>query len=406
MIFFACSVYLLVGWGRGEIEGKMENKEKYTGFEQGPIRPPSEASSLLIRITRNCSWNRCSFCPVYKGEKFSLRPVDHVLRDIDAVRFYTNALLNEGGIEGVVSRHQLEKLSMADGRRDIQALYAAISFVQGGMKSIFLQDGNSLILKAEHLIRILQHLKESFPGVERITSYARSSTIVKIGEENLQEMALAGLNRVHIGMESGSDKVLEMVQKGTDKSRQITAGKMVKKAGIELSEYYMPGLGGRKLSRENALETADALNQINPDFIRLRTLALPSLAPLTQQFQAGKFDKMGEVETAHELLLFLESLTAITSTIKSDHVLNLFPEIDGILPQDREKVITPVKAYLALDPQEQMLFSIARRTHRLSSLSDLNVPSLRHNALQICNQLGATPDNMDDIIDNLMKQFI
>lgn len=281
-----------------------------------------------------------------------------------------------------------------------------MGFVQGGMKSIFLQDGNSLILKAEDLIRILKHLKQSFPEVERITSYARSSAIVKISEENLLQMAAAGLNRIHIGMESGSDKVLDMVKKGTDKKRQIAAGQMIKNAGIELSEYYMPGLGGRSLSRENALETADALNQINPDFIRLRTLALPSSAPLTRKFESGQFDKMGEVETAEELLLFLESLSGITSTIKSDHVLNLFPEIDGTFPEDRAKFLDPVKGFLALERQEQMIFSVGRRTHRLSKFSDLQVPSLRHNAIQICDQLGANTDNMDQVVDNLMKQFI
>ena len=64
----------------------MANDESYQGFEQGPIRPPSESGSLLIRITRNCPWNRCTFCGLYKGELFSQRPVAHVLQDIDTLR--------------------------------------------------------------------------------------------------------------------------------------------------------------------------------------------------------------------------------------------------------------------------------------------------------------------------------
>jgi hypothetical protein len=274
------------------------------------------------------------------------------------------------------------------------------------MKSIFIQDGNSLIVKPDDIVRILLHLKGAFPKVERITSYARSQTIARISDENLGRMASAGLNRIHIGMESGSDKVLKMVKKGTDKATQIVAGQKVKQAGIDLSEYFMPGLGGKALSRENALETADALNQINPDFIRLRTLALPSGAPLTEQFKEGNFDKLGEVDTVRELLLFLEALAGIDSKVKSDHVLNLFPEVDGVLPDDKEKMMQPLREFLQLDPEEQMIFCIGRRTHRIARFSDLANPDQRGYALEMCAELGVTTENFDAVIDSLMQQFI
>lgn len=358
----------------------MKNTELYDGFEQGPIRPPSEAESLLIRISRNCPWNRCTFCGLYKDAKFSLRPVDHVLRDIDTVRYYVEELEAARKEGRVISRGELYNLS-PDGRSDLQALHAASSFVASGMESIFIQDGNSLVIKPVDIIRILQHLKEAFPKVKRVTSYARSQTLAKLSDENLSSMAEAGLNRIHIGMESGSDKVLRMVKKGVDKATQIIAGQKVKRAGIELSEYVMPGLGGKTMTQENALETADAINQIDPDFIRLRTLALPPTAPLTGQFKAGDFDKMGELDTARELLLFLENLDRITSTIRSDHVLNLFPEVDGVLPDDKEIMMQPVRDFLELDANEQMIFCIGRRTHRLSRFSDLENP---YNVTTLC----------------------
>lgn len=383
----------------------MKRVEPYGGFEQGPIRPPSEADSLLIRITRNCPWNRCTFCPVYKSDAFSLRPVYHVLRDIDSVRFYVEKIDQARRSSGALSRRDVQSL-VDQGGGDRRAFHAAYGFVAGGMNSIFLQDGNSLIIKPENLIKILLHLKASFPMVTRITSYARSHTVARISDENLQRMAAAGLNRIHIGLESGSDTVLSMVKKGVDKATQIKAGKKIKTAGMELSEYYIPGLGGRTLSRENAEETADALNQINPDFIRLRTLALPGSAPLTEQFENGRFDKMGEVDSARELLCFLENLDGISSWVKSDHVLNLFSEVDGKLPADKEKMLSPIREFLELDPDEQVLFCIGRRTHRLSRIGDLRDPRKREYAEQICTELGATSENMDQLIDGLMQRFI
>ncbi len=384
----------------------MRTTEPYRGFEQGPIRPPSEAESLLVRISRNCPWNRCTFCGLYKDTEFSLRQVDHVLRDIDTVRFYVDAIETAAKSGVNMSQRELYALLPPGGKGDLQALHAASNFVANGMESIFIQDGNSLVIKPEDIIRILLHLKEAFPDVARITSYARSHTIARISGENLNRMASAGLNRIHIGMESGSDKVLKMVKKGTDKATQIIAGQKVKRAGIELSEYFMPGLGGKVLSHENAMETADAMNQINPDYIRLRTLALPAAAPLTEQFDKGLFDKMGEVDTAGELLLFLEGLSDITSTVKSDHVLNLFPEVDGVLPKDKKRMMRPIQDFLELDPYEQMIFCIGRRTHRIARLCDLDDPKQRDYALQMCSELGATVKSFDNITNLFMQRFI
>jgi len=384
----------------------MKREEPYCGFEQGPIRPPSEANSLLLRITRNCPWNQCTFCSLYKETTFSMRPVAHVLRDIDTISFYTNTIETAIDAGEVLSQRELMNLSPNGGKADMTALHAASSFVASGMKSIFLQDGNSLIIKPEYILQILLHLKNAFPNIERITSYARSQTIAKISDDNLKQIADAGLNRIHIGMESGSNTVLKMVKKGADKATHIIAGQKVKKAGIQLSEYVMPGLGGKALSTENALQTADALNQINPDFIRLRTLAMASGAPLSEQYNKGSFDKLGEVDTARELLTWLENLDGITSTIRSDHVLNLFPEIDGKLPEDKAKMMQPVKDFLELPPYEQMLFCIGRRTRRIANLRGLQNPVQRNYVIDMCSNLGATVDNFDEVIDSIMQRFI
>lgn len=381
-------------------------ENKYRGFEQGPIRPPSEARSLLIRITRNCPWNRCTFCPVYKGRDFSLRPVDHVLEDIDRVHRYILEIRECAARNGKIYPADIDRIRELDGKNDQTALNAALNWANEGMESIFLQDANSLIIKPEQLIAILRHLQRCFPWVKRITSYARSHTVARISEENLQLMAAAGLSRIHIGMETGSDKVLARIKKGVDKKTHIKAGQKIKQAGMELSEYIMPGLGGRDLSTEHALESADALNQINPDFIRLRTLAIPNHVELYAEYSKGDFHKLGDVETARELLVFLQALTGITSTIKSDHILNLFENLEGQYPQDKEKMVDIVKQFLELDPTEQMYYQVGRRLGLFRTLDDLQSATQHHHVETACNRAGIRPDNVEEAIDELMKRFI
>jgi hypothetical protein len=382
----------------------METVEPYQGFEQGPIRPPSESGSLLIRITRNCPWNRCTFCGLYKGELFSRRPVAHILRDIDTLRRYVDLLQEHtsGSDKGSSMVPLVGEMSWSEQ----MALSAARNWLLAGARSVFLQDSNSLIVKPDDLVTILRHLKNTFPTIARITSYARSQTIAKISDQDLARIAAAGLNRIHIGLESGCDAVLARIKKGADKQTHILAGHKVKQAGIELSEYFMPGLGGRDLSRAHALESADALNRINPDFIRLRTLAIPETIELHRELAAGRFKKMGDRETAEELLLFLQSLSGITSRVKSDHILNLFEEIDGVLPEDKQRMTAVIQRFLAMAPEEQVLYQIGRRTGIFHGLADCRDPWLRQQALQYVEQFMATPETVDRICDELMRRFI
>jgi hypothetical protein len=381
-------------------------QEDYRGFEQGPIRPPSEANSLLIRVTRNCPWNRCAFCPVYKGSRFSIRPTAHVIQDIDAVWQHIEDLQQKTTGTGGLSRYELRQTLQDAGRQDLLAFNAALNWYTTGMHSIFLQDANSLIVKPSNLITILSHLQRRFGEVERITSYARSHTIARIKTADLQTMRAQGLNRIHIGLESGSDQVLKRVRKGVSQATQIKAGLKVVQAGMQLSEYVMPGLGGRDLSRTHALETAKALNQINPHFIRLRTLALPNSIPLFDEWQAGRFDKCSDVEMAQEILLFLENLNGITSVVKSDHILNLFQEVEGTLPQDKDHMTGILKEFLGLTPEQQCLYQVGRRLGVFTRLSDMQNTHRRQKTEQVCRELGVTPDNVDQIIDELMKRFI
>ena len=374
----------------------MDAVEPYSGFEQGPIRPPSESDSLLIRVTRNCPWNRCTFCGLYKGEGFSRRPLAHVQRDIDTVHRYCTALERGGATSAGITILPGEEM----------AYYAARNWLLAGAQSVFLQDSNSLIVNPDDLVRLVRHLKCLFPSIKRITSYARSQTIARMDDDQLQRLAAAGLNRIHIGLESGCDQVLEFVNKGADKQTHILAGQKVKRAGIQLSEYYMPGLGGQARSREHALESADAFNQIDPDFIRLRTLALPAVLDLAREARAGRFEPLGDVAVAEELLLFLGALDGISSQVKSDHILNLFEEIDGTLPRDKEAMLAVIRRFLAWDPREQVLYRIGRRCGVFRCLDDCTEPMRRRRALHYVEQLGANPDTVDRIVAEVVQRFI
>ena len=379
------------------------SNNSYSCFEQGPIRPPSEAYSLLIRVTRNCPWNQCTFCPVYKGTKFSRRTVEDVKRDIDAVFEGVETILKIADEKGRVQRSEINQLTESIDPERSPAFVAAFNwYFAGGLKSVFIQDANSFVIKPSEFAEILNHLKKRFPKIERITSYARSQTIARMKGEDLKSIGEAGLNRIHIGLESGSDEVLKMVKKGVTKEMHIQAGLKVKGAGIELSEYYMPGLGGKKLLKDHALQTADALNRINPDFIRLRTLAIPQQAPLFAEWQSGGFEKCTELEVVKEILLFLEHLQGITSVFKSDHILNLFADLEGTLPQDKEKMMDILRTFLSMDTERQKLYQTGRRIGVFSSLADMQNPHRK----KVYKQVLENGEDIDKVTDELMKRFI
>lgn len=383
----------------------MKTEEEYHGFEVGPIRPPSESRSLLLRITRNCPWNKCKFCGIYKGEKFSIRPVSHVVKDINLIKEYVDE------IQRIIKQsegadRELKEFNDRLSENEWIAFHSALNWIRGGMTSIFLQDANSLIIKPDDLVEILKHLRKTFPQVERITSYARSRSVARISDKDMACIAEAGLNRIHIGMESASDEVLDIVRKGVDKKMHIIAGLKVKCAGIELSEYFMPGLGGEKYSRANALETAIAMNTINPDFIRIRTLVIPDNTELFKDYQSGAFAKIGDVKMAEEILLFLENLKGITSTLKSDHILNLFQEGEGRLPVDKERMTAPIRKFLTMGPGEQLIYMIGRRAGIFSRLDDMKNPELLKRAEKTRDAHQVTIDNVEDFTAEMMKRFI
>ncbi len=322
-----------------------EDPEAYS-FEIGPIRPPSEGGSrsLLIRPTRNCSWNRCAFCPFYDGKKFQIREVEEVKRDIDSVK-RIKELLSEGSEE--VSKVPYDCLSVVSG------------WMKSGEKTVFLQDSNSLIMPTDQLVEILAYLMKSFPSIERITSYARSDTIVRKKMGELKKIRDAGLTRLHVGLESGDDEVLESIDKGLTAEKHVEGGKKAKEAGFELSEYVMPGLGGKRLYKQHALNTAKVLNQIDPDYIRIRPLHVYPDSDIYKMIEQGEIKVNSPHERLEEIKIMVEELD-VNSKLCFDHSWNSWRNKNGgslfemdyegyKLPDEKENVLKLVEKGLEID---------------------------------------------------------
>ncbi len=266
---------------------------------EGPIyRPPSEADGLLIQATVGCPHNKCTFCMVYKkGPKYRARPAEEVIADLKAAR----------------------------------TVYGS------RVRTIFFPAGNTIAAPVETLEAVFKAACSIFPELGRITVYGSSRYILEKGAEGLRRLSAAGLTRIHVGLESGNDAVLADIKKGATRADQIRAGQMLKAAGIENSSYVMLGIGGKSLSTAHAMDTASALNEIAPEYVRLRTFVPKEATPLLRRVQKGDFDMCGPHEILEETRRLVENLE-ITTSLRSDHYTN-YINLSGELPEDKDGML-------------------------------------------------------------------
>jgi len=370
-------------------------------FEISTIRPPTENYSLTFRLTRNCYWKKCKFCPSYKmSASFSRRSLDEVIGDIERAKALDD-LMRERGIGipsyGEDDYKRLPALadeilrSWKEAGRQIQANEAAeampgdtdpsltwfsswfkdrpsllddlshlLTWRLAGGKTCFLGDADGLILKPEFMTTVLGEVKARFPSIERFTIYGRTKTAARQRSlEDLRAIAEAGLNRVHFGIESGSDKVLDFINKGETSAEHIEGCLKVKEAGLSCSIYVMPGLGGTKYSEEHARETARVINAIVPDFIRIRTLEIFPQTPLAQALKDGEFTECSEEQIVRELRTMISEIRGETEFL-SDSAVNLL-DLFGRLPNDRRRLLKTIDDYLALSARDKRIFSFQSR---------------------------------------------
>lgn len=273
---------------------------------QGNIyRPPSEARSLIIQATIGCSHNKCTFCDMFKDKHFQIRHTQEIIEDINLAREY----------------------------------YPSI-------KRIFLADGDALIIKTRELIKILNHIKTVIPECERVGIYASPKSVSIKSVKELVQLRQAGLKIAYMGLESGNNEVLENVCKGHSAEEIIEAGKKLKKSGILLSVTLISGLGGKKLSREHAVDSAKAINKMNPDYLGLLTLMVEPNTKLYEEVASGQFELLTSKEVAIETLLLLEHLSSEGCVFRSNHASN-YLALRGTLNQDKENMIEQLKEAIA-----------------------------------------------------------
>ena len=276
---------------------------------KGPIyRPPSEADSLLIQATVGCPHNKCTFCMVYKdGPSYNVRDVKDIKADILKAR-------------------------------DIYGDH---------IRTLFLPAGNTIAMKTDDLCEILIFAKETFSTLGRITVYGSSQYIHQKGPQELKRLADAGLSRIHVGLESGDDIILKRIKKGTSSKEQIKAGRWVIETGIELSLYVILGIGGKERTDSHARETAKVLNEIVPDFIRLRTFVPKINTSLLREVQDGSFQMLSPHEVLQETALLIKELQA-SSYLTSDHYTN-YINLEGKLPEGKKGLLDKINIALKQD---------------------------------------------------------
>jgi len=265
---------------------------------EGPIyRPPSEARSLLIQATVGCPHNRCTFCLVYKNLRFKIRPVQEIKEDLEeAARVYGDRVC-----------------------------------------TLFFPAGNTIAMPTAALAEICRHARSLFPGLERITVYGSSQFIVKKGLEEMRLLAEAGLRRIHVGWESGSDETLAAIHKGATRAVHVKAARLLREVGIELNAYVILGIGGQEGTAPHARETAALVNEAPPDVLRLRTFVPKMNTPLLDDVLAGRFKMLSPHQVLAETVALVQGITAAIR-VESDHYTN-YINVSGNLPQDREKML-------------------------------------------------------------------
>lgn len=280
-------------------------------YDEPVFRPPAEARSAIVQATIGCSWNKCAFCEMYASKKFRLRPFNDIKSDIV----------------------QLAK-------------------VYKGVRKVFLADGDAFVISANKLIPILDEIKQHFGKIQRISSYALPKDILNKTNEELLELKKRGLKLLYIGIETGDDELLRLINKGETFKSTVEGIQKAHNAGIDTSIMIINGLGGKKYTRQHATASAEIINQINPKFLSTLTLSMPYGEEYFIQKFNGEYSQQTIVELYEELKLFIEKLDVKKVIYRSNHVSNNLP-LQGTLNKDKEKLLSEIQEAIKQTPENK-----------------------------------------------------
>lgn len=270
-------------------------------YEGMIFRPPSEAESLIIQATVGCSWNKCTFCSMYRYKDFRIKEYDEIKDDIETAK-------------------------MVYGDK---------------IRRVFLADGDALVLDTDYLLKIIDDLNKAFSKLERVSTYATPHNLLDKDIDDLKKLKKHGLDLVYLGVETGDNNLLRSIGKGVTRDEMLDAGLKAKKAGIKLSVTIILGLGGKEGSKTHAEETARLLSDMDPDYVGALTLMVIPSTPLYKMVKSGRLTLLSPMESILECRRIIENMEVSDCIFRSNHASNYLP-LGGRLPQDKDKIIKTI----------------------------------------------------------------
>lgn len=281
-------------------------------YDQPLFRPPAEAYSAIIQATIGCSWNKCAFCEMYTSKNFKIRKSEDIFNDI-----------------------------------------SVLSQFMPDAKKVFLADGNAFVLSAEKLLNIIDFINQKFNKLQRISAYAMPRDILNKTDDELLILRQKGLKLLYIGLETGDDELLSLINKNETFQSSIDGTLKAHKAGIDTSIMILNGLGGKKYSQQHAKNSALLINKINPKYLSTLTLSFPyGREHFTKKF-GGEYESPTLVDLYKEMKIFIENLDVKNVIFRSNHVSNNL-NLEGILSRDNLQLIKNLELAIKLTPENLM----------------------------------------------------
>ena len=282
-------------------------------YYEGKIyRPPSEAKSIILQITVGCQHNACTFCTMYKDKSFRIKSRSEI-NDI-----ITTALAQDPDAE-----------------------------------RIFLADGDALAVDSVLLIEVLDRLYANFPLLKRVGIYGGPNNILAKSPKELADLKAHGLTMVYLGVESGNQEILTSVCKGVTPEQMITAGKKLRESGLALSCTVIIGLGGKALSLEHAIDTAEVISAIDPHYLGALTLMVDPNAPIAKAIKRGTFQLLTPLESLTELRTLIKNLNVTHCVFRSNHASNYLP-LRATLPDDQDRLLETLDSVIGSQSLERL----------------------------------------------------